>query len=74
MDDDEEDEMSDAEWLVYVGRALINDGVWNDALGKLAEATQMNALRKTLNLLEEIRGKRKSDPVTINAVALPRAA
>ena len=36
--------MSDAEWLVYVGRALINDGVWNDALGKLAEATQTNAL------------------------------
>ena len=23
--------MSDADWLIRVGRALIKDGVWNDA-------------------------------------------
>jgi hypothetical protein len=75
-DSDEDEEIADAEWLVHVGRALIKDGVWNDALGKLSrhEATQFNALRKTLILLEEARDKRKNDPVTINAVALSRAA
>jgi hypothetical protein len=75
-EEEDEEEMSDAEWLVHVGRALIKDGVWNDALGKLSrhEATQFNALRKMLILLEEMRDKRKNDPVTINAVAVPRAA
>ena len=67
--------MSDAERLVRVGRALIKDGVWNDALGKLSrhEATQFNALRKTLILLEEMSDKRAIKPVTIEAIALPRA-
>jgi hypothetical protein len=71
-DSNEDEEIADAEWLVHVGRALIKD----DALGKLSrhEATQFNALRKTLILLEEVRDKRKNDPVTINAVALSRAA
>ena len=64
--------LSDADWLVRVGRALIKDGVWNDAFSKLArhEATQLNALRRTLNLLEEMRASRKYETVTIDAVAL----
>ncbi len=37
--------MSDEEWSVFLGSALVRDGVYNDALGKLArhEATLMNA-------------------------------
>ena len=63
--------MSDAERLARVGRALIKDGVWNDALGKLSrhEATQFNALRKTLILLEEMSDKRAIKPVTIKTLA-----
>jgi hypothetical protein len=73
---DEEEEMSDAEWLVRVGRALIKDSVWNDALGKLArhETTLMNALGKTLILLDEISDERQSRLPTINLTALPSAA
>ena len=72
---DEEDQ-SDPRQLVRVGRALIKDGVWNDALGKLSrhEATQFNALRKTLILLEEMCDKKATKPVTIEAVAIKRAA
>ena len=73
---DEEEEMSDAEWRVCVGRSLIKDGVWNDALGKLArhEAALLNALRKTLTVLDEVSDKRLSKPATINLTALPSAA
>ena len=48
----EEEELSDAEQLFRLGRALIKDGAWNDALGKLSrhEAALLNALRKTLIL------------------------
>lgn len=75
QDRDGEQEMSDAKWLVHVGRALIKDGVWNDALGKLArhEATLLNGLKRALQLLEENRGNSDQRPVTIQAVAL-RAA
>jgi hypothetical protein len=75
-DERDEGELSDAERLVRVGRALIKDGVWNDALGRLSrhEATQLNALKRTLTLLEEMRDARQIKPVTIEAVAISRAA
>lgn len=71
-EDDEPEEMSEAEWLVRVGRVLIKDGVWNDALGKLArhETTLLNALRKTLILFEEIPEKQP----LVDLTALPSAA
>jgi hypothetical protein len=74
--DKEEDEMSNAEWLVRVGRALIKDGAWSDAFSKLVrhEATQLNALRRTLSLLEEMQGSRQCNPVNVNAMPLDRAA
>ena len=64
---------------VHFGQALIEDARSNDALGKLArhEATLMNALTKTLQmllLLQENRGNTKSEPVMLEAVALPPAA
>ena len=73
---EEEDEMSDAEWLVRVGRALIKDGAWSDAFSKLVrhEAMQLNALRRTLSLLEEMQGSRQCNPVNVNAMPLDRAA
>ena len=78
-DEDEADEMSDEERSVYVGRSLIQDGAFGDGLGKLArhEATLMNAFTKTLQmllLLNENRGHRKGEPVTLEVVALPPAA
>ena len=78
-DEDEADEMSDEERSVYLGRSLIRDGVCGDGLGKLArhEATLMNAFTKTLQmllLLQENRGSRKGDPVTLEVVALQPAA
>jgi len=78
-DEDEADEMSDEERSVYVGRSLIQDGAFGDGLGKLArhEATLMNAFTKTLQmllLLNENRGHRKAEPVTLEVVALPPAA
>jgi hypothetical protein len=76
VEGDEKGAMCDAERQIRLGRALIKDGVWNDALGKLSrhEATLYNALRKTLTLLEEIREERTSDHVTTKAAALSRAA
>ena len=67
---------TECERSVHFGYALINDAKSNDALGKLArhEATLMNALTKTLLLLQENCGNRKGEPVTIEAVALPAAA
>ena len=78
-DEDEADEMSDEERSVYVGRSLIQDGAFGDGLGKLArhESTLMNAFTKTLQmllLLNENRGHRKAEPVTLEVVALPPAA
>jgi hypothetical protein len=72
------EEMTEAEWSVYVGHALLQDGVYGDGLGKLArhEASLMNAFTKTLQmllLLQENRSNRNRDPVMIEAV-LPRAA
>ena len=77
---DEKDEgAADREAAVHFGRALINDAGLNDALGKLGrhEATLMNAFMKTLQmllLLQENRGNKKSEPVTLEAVARPPAA
>ena len=50
---DAEEELSDVEWSVTVGDALIQDGCFGDALGKLSryEASLMNAFTKTLQLL-----------------------
>jgi hypothetical protein len=72
----EEEEMSDAEWLVRVGRTLMKDGVWGDALGKLTryETTLLNALTKTLILLDEISDNRQSKLPTVSLTALPSAA
>ena len=68
--------MSDEEWSVFLGSALVRDGVYNDALGKLArhEATLMNAFTKTLQmllLLQGNRGNTRGDGVVIEEVALP---
>jgi hypothetical protein len=70
-----DEEMSDAGWLIFVGRTLIKDGVWNDALGKLAryESSLLNALRKTYLLLDDRSEKRLSKPKTIELTALTTA-
>jgi hypothetical protein len=73
------EKMSDAEWSIYVGHALIRDGLYGDGLGRLArhEAALMNALTKTLQmllLLQENRENRKGEPVMLEVVALPPAA
>jgi len=71
----EEEEMSDWELSVQFGRALIKDGIWNDALGKLArhEATLMNAFTKTLQMLILLEGNRsdRGGDLVGEAVALP---
>lgn len=69
-------EMSNAGWLIFVGRTLIKDGVWNDAFGKLAryETSLLNSLRKAYQLLDERSEKRLSKPETIELTALPSAA
>jgi hypothetical protein len=73
----EEEDEEEADWQasVHFGYALINDARWGDALGKLArhEATLMNALTKTLLLLEENQSTQR-EPVMLEAVALPAAA
>ena len=73
---DKEGQMSDASWQICVGRALIKDGVWSDALGKLSryETSSLNALRKTFLLLDERLEKRLSKAGTIELAALPSAA
>ena len=69
------EEMSDEEWSVRVGRALITDGEYNDALGKLArhETTLMNAFTKTLQMVLLLQRERsqKRETVIVEAVALP---
>ena len=74
-DDEEDEEETDWQKSVHFGYALINDASWSDALGKLArhEATLMNALTKTLHLLQE-HCRATREPVTLEAVALPAAA
>jgi hypothetical protein len=77
--DEKDEEAVDREAAVHFGRALINDAVRSDALGKLGrhEATLMNAFTKTLQmllLLQENRENRKSEPVVLESVALPPAA
>jgi hypothetical protein len=73
---DNEDEMSDAEWMICVGRTLIKDGVWNDTLGKLArhEASLLNSLRKTLAMLEVVADAQLNTPANVNLTALHAAA
>ena len=71
--------MSEEDWSVYVGSALLDDAVYGDGLGKLGrhETTLMNAFAKTLQmllLLQNNRENRKGDPVMLEAVALPPAA
>lgn len=77
--EESDEEPSDWEASVHFGRALIKDGTYSDALGKLArhEATLMNALTKTLQmllLLQENAANRKVDTVKLEAIALPPAA
>ena len=52
-DEKNQDEEPDWEASVQLGKALIEDARWNDALGKLArhETTLMNAFTKTLQML-----------------------
>ena len=74
----EDEEVSDWKASVHFGRALIDDGRYNDALGKLArhESTLMNAFTKTLQtllLLQEGRNS-KAEPVMLEAVPLPSEA
>jgi hypothetical protein len=73
------EEMSDAEWSVYVGHALIRDGLCGDGLGGLArhETTLMNAFTKTLQmllLLQENRNDRPCNVMKLEAKVLPPAA
>ena len=60
---------------IRLGQALIKDASFSDALGKLArhEATLLNALTKTLLLLQQHCSATR-EPVTVEAVALPAAA
>jgi hypothetical protein len=81
QNDDQErrEEESDWESSVELGRALIDDARYSDALGKLArhETTLMNAFAKTLQmllLLQDKRSNTESKPVVLEAVALPPAA
>jgi hypothetical protein len=78
-EEQKDEETADWEKSVHFGKALIDDARYSDALGKLArhEATLMNAFTKTLQtllLIQETPGDTKSDPVMIEAVALPSAA
>jgi hypothetical protein len=52
-DEKTQDEQPDWAASVQLGKALIEDARWNDALGKLArhETTLMNAFTKTLQML-----------------------
>jgi hypothetical protein len=72
----EEEEMSDAEWLIRVGRTLMRNGFWGDALGKLTryETTLLNALAKTLTILDQISENRESRLPTLELTPLPSAA
>ncbi len=72
-DNDEDDETSDLQHSIYIGRSLIKDGRSGDVLGKLSryETTLMNNLRKTLQMLEEARHGVRGDGVIIDAVPLP---
>lgn len=72
----EAEAISDAEWMVRVGRILMKDGIWGDAFGKLArhETSLLNKLAKTLVLLDEISENRQSGLMTLNLTALPSAA
>jgi hypothetical protein len=69
------EELADWQKSVHFGYALINDARWHDALGKLArhEATLMNALTKTLILLEKTQANRR-EPAMLEAFALHAAA
>jgi hypothetical protein len=73
---DEAEAISDAEWMVRVGRILMKDGVRGDAFGRLArhETSLLNKLAKTLTLLNEISENRQSRLPTLNLTALPSAA
>ena len=73
---EDEEEMSDAEWRVAVGRALLSDSARGDAFGKLArhEATLMNAFTKTLQmllLLQVNRAAQETEGVVIEGVTEP---
>lgn len=69
-------ETSDSKRLIEVGRTLIKDGVWNDALGKLGchEARQLNSLRKTQIILEDMRAARPTKPGMLRALPISSAA
>ena len=71
----EDAEISDEEWSVFVGKALVWDGAFGDELGKLArhEATLMNAFTKTLQMLLLLQGNRQGEKgsLILEAVALP---
>jgi len=76
-----EEDGEEADWKasVHVGRALIEHAICNDALGKLArhETMLMNAFTKTLQmllLLQDKRSNKESEPVIVEAIALPSAA
>jgi hypothetical protein len=52
-----------SQWRSLIGRALLRDGVYGDALGKLArhETTLMNAFTKTLQMLLLLQNNRATD-------------
>jgi hypothetical protein len=69
-----EEEMSDEEWSVRVGDALIQDGAFGDGLGKLArhEATLMNAFTRTLQMLFLLKANHsKKSTLILETKALP---
>ncbi len=58
--DENDEEEANRQASVHFGQALIDDARFNDALGKLArhEATLMNAVAKTLQMLLLLQDKR----------------
>jgi hypothetical protein len=80
-DEEEQEEDEEANWQASVcfGQVLIDDACRSDALGKLArhEAALMSLFTKTLPmqlLLQDKRSNSESEPVMLEAVALPPAA
>jgi hypothetical protein len=80
-EEEKEEDEEEANWQASIrfGHALINDARYSDTLGKLTrhEAMLMNAFTKTLQmllLLQDKRSNTESEPVMVEAVALPSAA
>ena len=74
-DNDDDEELSAAEWSIFLGRILLRDA-FGDGLGRLArhEASLVNTATKTLQMLLLLQEKREAKPVMLQSVALDDAA